>query len=393
MAETNNNLAIHTIMKIIWENAPISRAEISRMSGFSRSTITLNVDRLLKIGLLSEKPKKGSKRNSLAINSQHGVVVGVEMGAHSCEIGICDLTAKLLENRTFHISYATGPEYIQGQLIEELNHLLAKRRPILGIGIGLPSPVDFEKGCAIHPAFMPGWHLFPIKGNLEKHFGCPVFVDNEVNTMALGESFLSKDFRTKSILFVKAGTAIGAGLIIDGDIYRGNSGLSGNIGHIQIEGNTELCRCGKRGCLESIAGGEAIAKHAEALAREGRSTILADILAKKGTLTAKDVRDVAATGDETSLSIIREAAQALGTILGKLVVFFDPKAVIIGGGLTGFGPQYIGYIRSSIMTQCTPWVKSDFIVKKSELGESIGTIGSAMLCIRQLMAENYLVKE
>lgn len=109
-------------------------------------------------------------------------------------------------------------------------------------------------------------------------------------------------------------------------------------------------------------------------------------------LDAADLQQAAAKGDAESLRIIQEAGQALGRVLGKLIIFFDPKTVIIGGGLTGFGPQYISYIRESIMQQCTPWIRSDFSVHETEYGNNIGIIGSAMLCIRQLLDFGYLVQ-
>ncbi len=392
---TNNDLAIHTIVELIWKKGPISRAELSRESGFSRSTITLNVDRLLSLGILKEEPRIQNggigKRKSLTIARDQGVVIGVEMGASSCDIGICDITAEILEIRSFPVDFSVGPELILEKMMHMIDELMLTRDRILGIGVGLPSPVDFDGGYAVYPAFMPGWHLFPIKELLQKRYDCPVFVDNEANTMGLGESCLSEEFRDKNILFVKAGTAIGAGIIIHGDIYRGNSGLGGNIGHIQIEGSTEQCRCGKLGCLEAVAGGEAIARKAIEAAMNNKKTLLTEMYRKNKSLTAVDVKQAAAEGDQEALRIIKDAAQTLGNTIGKLVIFFDPKAVIIGGGLTGFGPQYIAYIRESIIHQCTPWVKSDFVVKESHYGSSIGIIGSAMLCIKELIVHGYLM--
>jgi len=396
---TSNDLAIHTIVDLIWKNGPITRAELSRFSGFSRSTITLNVDNLLEIGVVNEETKdphnEKSKRKCLGINKNYGVVIGIEMGASRCEIGLCSLTGDIEETSSFHLNYSLGPHSILEQLILTIDALLGPphKHPkrILGIGIGLPSPVDFSEGYAVHPAYMQGWHEFPIKNILQDHYLCPVFVDNEVNTMALGQSCLSEEFRGANILFVKVGSAIGAGIIIQGEIYRGNSGLSGNIGHIQIDGHTEQCKCGKLGCLEAIAGGDALANQAEQAAKHWKSNLLQTTYNRKGFLDAEDLQQAAAKGDEESLRIIKEAGQVLGKILGKLIIFFDPKAIIIGGGLTGFGPQYISYIRESIMQQCTPWIRSDFSVRQTEYGSNIGIIGSAMLCIKQLFDLGYLV--
>ncbi len=397
---TSNDLAIHTIVGLIWKNGPISRAELSRLSGFSRSTITLNVDRLLKIGIVIETTKlphnRESKRKCLEIAKDYGVIVGIEMGANNCAIGLCTLSGEIEETTSFRINYDLEPHAILKQLIMTITTLIGQsHRPtkrVLGIGIGLPSPVDFNEGFAVHPAFMPGWHHFPIKSILQNHYHCPVFVDNEVNTMALGQSYLSEECRDANIIFVKAGSAIGAGIIINGEIYRGNSGLSGNIGHIQIDGRTEQCKCGKLGCLEAIVGGVALGKKAEQAAKHWKSNLLQTTYTKKGSLDAADIQQAAAKGDAEALRLIQEAGQVLGSLLGKLIIFFDPKAVVIGGGLTGFGPQYISYIRESIIQQCTPWIRSDFSVYETEYGSDIGIIGSAMLCIKQLLDLGYLVQ-
>ncbi|MFA6682119.1 MAG: ROK family protein, partial [Sphaerochaeta sp.] len=130
---------------------------------------------------------------------------------------------------------------------------------------------------------------------------------------------------------------------------------------------------------------------AEQAAKHWKSNLLQTTYNRKGSLDAEDLQQAAAKGDEESLRIIKEAGQVLGKILGKLIIFFDPKAIIIGGGLTGFGPQYISYIRESIMQQCTPWIRSDFSVRQTEYGSNIGIIGSAMLCIKQLFDLGYLV--
>ncbi|MDA3833245.1 MAG: ROK family transcriptional regulator [Spirochaetales bacterium] len=398
LEETGTDLAIHTLIELIWKNGPLSRAELSRLSGFSRSTITLNVDKLLQKKVICEEPRilhgELGKRTSLSIAKDQGLIIGIEMGANSCEIGVCSILGELGESTSFCINYAIGPNVILEQLTQAIDSLVENnkqaKKQILGIGIGLPSPVDFSEGYAVHPAFMPGWHLFPIGKILQEHYRCPVFVDNEVNTMGLGESYLSNEYRDKNILFVKAGTAIGAGIIIHGNIYRGNSGLGGNIGHIQIEGHTQQCKCGKLGCLEAAAGGEALGNQAVSAAENGKSPVLMEIYNKKGFINAADIQQAAAKGDTESLRIIKHAGLTLGKVLGNLVIFFDPKAVVIGGGLTGFGPQYIAYIRESIMHQGTPWIRSDFTVRESHYGSRIGIIGSAMLCIKQLIDFGYL---
>lgn len=400
--ENSANLAIHTIIRLVWNEKTLTRAELSRLSGFSRSTITANVDKLLHDGILVEKPLEGpyplnSKRKSLAINRNRGIFVGIEIDADSCAVGLCDIMGTLLQEQCFAIDYLDGPDAI----VQEITHTIKKlqdmlvdhEQTILGIGVGLPSPVDFAGGYAVHPAFMPGWHRYPVGRKLAKTYSCPVFVDNEVNTMAFGEAFLSDQYRGTDILFIKLGTGIGSGLIVQGSIYRGNSGMSGNIGHMRVDGSTEQCKCGKAGCLEAIAGGGALLKRAEKFALTNQSSFLKKAMEEKGYLELTDLKEAIRHHDREVLQMIEESAITIGAMVGSLVVFFDPKAVVLGGNLCDFGPQYIDSIRKTIIREATPWIKSDFDVNVTKFGDSIGVIGSAMLCISSLMHNGALINE
>ena len=396
--DCHTNLAIHTIVQLIWKQGAITRADLSRISGFSRSTITLNVDRLLTLGIIVEEQPTGpdwenKKRKSLMISKNQGVFVGIELDAHRCEVGLCTIMGELMDSDSFFVDFSLGPEAILSDIKSTIDCLQSKyhQMAILGIGIGLPSPVDFEEGYAVHPAFMPGWHHYPIKTKLSTHYGCPVFVDNEVNTMGLGEAHLSEHYRGQNLLFVKIGMGIGAGLIVMGDIYRGNSGLSGNIGHIRIDCRTEQCKCGKTGCLEAIAGGSALLQKAEKLAEENQSPLLSQIFSDTGAICIDDLKNAAEKGDRATLTLLKDTASVIGALVGRFVQFFDPKAVVLGGELVSFGPQYIDYIRRGIIKEASPWVKSDFEVEVSQFGDQIGMIGSAMLSINALINGGLLI--
>ncbi len=337
--ESNSNLAIHTIIQLVWEQQTVSRAELSRLSGLSRSTITLNVDTLLRQGILIEKPSNGTSKNArtqVSINKKLGIFVGIELDADCCEVGICNIMGSLLSLDCFSIEYTMGPEQIYDQLVISIRNLRStqpeNQNTILGIGVGLPTPVDFQKGYAVHPAFMPGWHHYPIGDKLSQVFDCPVFVDNEVNTMAFGEAYLNQKYRGTNLLFLKLGVGIGAGLIVEGRIYRGNSGMSGNIGHICVDNHQEPCQCGKSGCLEAIAGGSALLKKAKELATTGASPYLQKKLAENHALNLQDLVAAIKHKDTEIIKLINESAITVGTMVGRLVMFFDPKVLVVGGG-------------------------------------------------------------
>ena len=381
ITDSSTNLAIHTIIQLVWNEKTITRAELSRLSGFSRSTITANVDKLLDDGILLEKPVEGQdKRKSLVINQNRGLFIGIELDADCCAVGACDIMGNLLQEQCITIDYIDGPDAILKQIcqtIKTLQESLKERETaILGIGVGLPSPVDFAGGYAVHPAFMPGWHHYPVGPKLEKLYACPVFVDNEVNTMAFGEAFLSEQYRGKDILFIKLGAGIGAGMIVQGSIYRGNSGMSGKVG-----------------CLEAIAGGSALLKRAELLAHTKQNPFLQKVVEEKGYLQLSDLKEAIRRRDSQIIQMVDESAHTIGSMVGSLVVFYDPKAVVLGGNLCEFGLQYVDSIRRAIITEATPWIKSDFDVNVTKFGDSIGVIGSAMLCISTLIRNGAFVNE
>jgi glucokinase-like ROK family protein len=394
-------LAIHTILDLIRIEGPITRSYICEQSGYSRSTVSLNCDKLLDSGLIVEEGimsgnGKG-KRTKLKINGDAGLIIGIELGATSCEIGLCDLSAKILDFNSSPVDISLGPDPILAQIYHRIGEMLSppgiSKMKLLGICMGLPSAVDYQRGTAIYPAFMPGWHQYPIREILQTRYRCPVFIDNEVNTMALGEYSLGMERKYKNLLFVKAGTGIGAGIIVNGGIYRGQTGFAGNIGHLQMEGHPDICQCGKKGCLEAIASGTAIANRAKQLIAGGRSELLREACEKTGEITAKEVKYAADHGDAACSQIIREAGTILGELIGKIVVFFDPSIVIIGGGLTGFGPSYLSFIRDGVLSQSIPWINPEFEVKESTFGDKSGVIGSVMLCIKELVSGGAILKE
>jgi len=212
-------------------------------------------------------------------------------------------------------------------------------------------------------------------------------VDNDVNIMALGELHAGTARSVRDLLFVKVGTGIGCGIVVGGEVYRGVTGCAGDIGHIQVDeaGTTSspICSCGNSGCLEAWFGGAALARDAEAAARSGRSTWLADRLAtlaaEGGTLTAKDVGAAAESGDPIAVGLIRDGGHRLGQVLASLVSFFNPGLVVIGGGVAGLGHQLLAEVRSVVYRRSLPLATGNLPIVLSELGATAGVIGAARL--------------
>jgi predicted NBD/HSP70 family sugar kinase len=293
----------------------------------------------------------------------------------------------MIELLRIPVELIRGPEPVMYFICLHIDEILMKHKqnkPLLGIGMGLPSPIQYEEGVAFHPAFMPGWHLFPIKDYLKGKYNCHVFIDNEVNTMALGEFAELKDRNIKNLLCVKVGTGIGAGIIIDGSIYRGEKGGGGNIGHIQIDHDSTPCSCGKTGCIEAIASVPAIEKKTEALSAKVPDSLLADLLKKNEEKTINNIRKAADQGDKTALQIIHDAGLTLGSLIGKLIIFLDPGMLIIAGRITVLGPIYLDCIRKAAIREAAPWVDAGFSIEFSKSKIDSSATGAALLCIQEL---------
>ena len=248
-----------------------------------------------------------------------------------------------------------------------------------GVGIGVPGPVDFQAGVPVSPPIMPGWDGYPVRDALSRELGCPVLLDNDVNVMALGEQHTGVARSASAFLFVKIGTGIGCGIVVDRHLYRGADGCAGDIGHVRIDANGPLCACGNRGCLEAFFGGAALARDATAAAASGRSPVLAGLLEEFGELSAEHVGVAMGRGDAVALQLSRDGGRLVGTVLANLVSFFNPGLIVIGGGVTGVGHALLAEIRSVIYRQSLPLATGNLPVVMSELGGDAGVVGAARL--------------
>jgi glucokinase-like ROK family protein len=284
-----------------------------------------------------------------------------------------------------------GPEVVLGQLtqltLDRLANLAISPERVISFGIGVPGPVDFEAGMLIAPPIMPGWDGYPIRATLWRTFpNAAVIVDNDVNVMALGELRNGAGTRHDNFIFVKVGTGIGSGIVCNGAIYRGADGCAGDIGHICADRNGPVCVCGNIGCLEAIAAGPPIAAKAALSAAEGRSPILVRLMdANGGVLTAVEVGRAAAEGDPVSNAIIQDSGRMIGEVLAGLVNFFNPSLILIGGGVSGIGHQFLAAIRRGVLHRSLPLSTRHLRIDVSTMGASAGVIGALALATEYVL--------
>jgi glucokinase-like ROK family protein len=386
-----------SIFKIIRDQGPLFPADIVRRTGLAKSTVSVYVERLASAGLIREETRPGGKRRMLKVAESAGWVMGVDLGQSHLSVGLCDLEGCLLDSISAEVDLLREtPETILGLVIDAARTLEARNdlasAALSGIGFGLPGPVDYAHGVPVTPPVMPGWDRFPLASALHREFTCPVFIDNDVNVMALAERDKGAAAQDRDFLLIKAGTGIGAGLVVDGQIYRGAKGAAGDIGHIAAGPDSVLCHCGNRGCLEAVAGGRALAAQAMEAARSGASGYLAARLGEGLAITPDLVGRGAAVGDEECLRMVIAAGKTLGDTVAKLVNFFNPSLIVVGGGLANLGERYLASIRESIYRRSTPLATADLIVKRSALGPTAGMVGAAILVLDEIFSHAHFAQ-
>jgi glucokinase-like ROK family protein len=235
---------------------------------------------------------------------------------------------------------------------------------------------------------MPGWDSYPIIQTVQQWFpAANVVVDNDVNVMALGEVNKGAGKGIDNLIFVKIGTGIGAGIICEGEIYRGTSGCAGDIGHIGVDKDGPLCHCGNKGCLETIASGPAIAERSLAAALAGQSPILLMHYERNGgVLRTEDVGEAAREGDALAIEMIRESGQYIGDVLAGLVNFYNPQMIVIGGGVSNLGNMLLSSIRQTVLHRSLPLATRDLRIVFSEIGADAGVIGAVSLAMDYLFS-------
>jgi glucokinase-like ROK family protein len=379
-----DNVEQARLLRLLRDGGPRSRAELGDAAQLSRSRLTIELERLVRLELVETgglAASRGGRRSSIVRIARHTRFLGLDIGATSINAAVTDGELRVLHHVAEPIDIRQGPEVVIGVALELVGKLRARDAApgFVGAAVGVPGPVSFREGVPVSPPIMPGWDHFPVRETFGAELGCPTLVDNDVNIMALGEKHAGIAKSIGDFLFVKIGTGIGCGIMVGGEVYRGVSGSAGDIGHIRVDDNGPVCMCGNTGCLEAFFGGAALARDALAAARSERSEELARLLARAGTLTAADVAAAAANGDPVAVGMIRDGGRRVGQVLAGLVSFFNPGLIVIGGGVAGIGHALLAEIRSVVYSRSLPLATGNMPIVRSELGSEAGVIGAARL--------------
>ncbi len=367
------------LLRLIRDGQASTRAELVALTGLARSTVAQRMEALLSQRLVvpagGSVSTGGRPPQMFAFNREAGVVLAADLGATHSRLAVTDLGGDVLAEGAEDVAIAEGPEAVLGWLETKLDALLDEvgrsHDDVRGVGVGVPGPVEFATGTPVAPPIMPGWDGYRVADRLADHFGAPTLVDNDVNIMALGEHW--KAWRAYDhLLYVKVGTGIGCGIITDGRIHRGAQGAAGDIGHIHVPGNEEICRCGNRGCLEAVAGGGAMATRLRA---EG-------IAADNSRDVVRHVRD----GRPEAMQLVRQAGRELGEVLAASVNFFNPGVIVIGGDIAHADEHLLAGVREVVYQRAVPLGTRSLRIVRSALDDRAGVIGAAVMVIEHVLA-------
>ncbi|WAL99637.1 ROK family transcriptional regulator [Streptomyces sp. Je 1-369] len=367
------------VLALLRAGAAETRADIARLTGLARSTVSQRVDALIAHGFLAEESDGGSTGGRpprrLRLRTREHAVAGVDLGASHCRVALMDIGGETLALREDPLSIADGPQAVLGHVERTLRTLLKESGRDAGglksIGVGVPGPVEFSTGRPVDPPIMPGWHQFPIPEFFADRFGPRALVDNDVNVMALAEQ--RRAFPdTRYLLYIKVGTGIGCGIVADGRLHRGAQGSAGDIGHIRVGDVEDPCRCGNTGCLEAVAGGAALARRLSALGLDAAS--------------GSDVVRLVKSGNRDAVRMVREAGRAVGEVLAGLVNFFNPDTVVVGGALAAVHDQLLAGVREAVYRRSHPLATHVLRIEPSRTGENAAAIGAGILAVEHALS-------
>ncbi len=371
------------IMQVIRRAAgPVTKLDIAQQTGLSRGAVTQRIDALLAAGLITgdehASPETGGRpAEQFLVNPDYGVILIADMGATGMRTALVDTAGRILSERLEAIDIARGPDKILAVIRSRFKAMLASRHlpadTVVGIGLSVPGPVDARSSRIISPPIMTGWHEYDIPGFFRVDYSCSIVVEKDANAMVYGVFCYSAN-APRSLVFVKIGTGIGTGLMMNGTLYRGADGAAGDIGHTRLNVAADeppLCRCGNLGCVEAYAGGWAMLRDLQAAGVAARTIDDLVVLVRDGNQRARDV--------------FQQATGIIGTAVAALVNTVNPRLVVVGGQLASLGDLILAALREKVYSLSLPLATRNLTISTCEF-HNPGVLGLAALVADRVFA-------
>ncbi|CDQ39661.1 MULTISPECIES: ROK family glucokinase [Virgibacillus] len=315
------------------------------------------------------------------------LIIGVDIGGTSAKLGLINDQGDIIEKWEIPTNTENGGIHIVDDVWEAINNKLEAKefttKQVLGIGVGAPGFIEGDTGF-VYEAVNIGWKNYDFGNQLRKRSKLPVYVENDANVAVLGENWRGAGNQAANLVAITLGTGVGGGIIANGEIVNGEAGMGGEIGHMTIDPNGYPCNCGRNGCLETIVSATGIVRQAMKQIDMEKTSLLTNVLAEKGSITSKDVFQLAADGDKTAMRIVTHTADVLGMTISNIGTMVNPSKVLIGGGVSKAGDLLLSEIRKAFNTYALVRVSQYCELKIAELGNDAGIIGAAFLVKQKL---------
>lgn len=386
------------VLNCIRVDGPLARVTIARRTGLSRTTVSSLVDALLKEGLVREgstvsaAPSGGRRATLVHFNESAGRILGVDLGRSHLTLLATDLAANVIARHSGPFDSSLGPDACLPQLVRELCAFVVSSNigwdSVVGLGLGIPGPLDAEQRMLVAPPRMPGWGGVDLLRYLRRELKVPVYLGNDANMGARGESRFGAGRGLSDFAYVKVGTGIGCGLVIAGDVYRGSRGSAGELGHVTIDEDGPLCDCGNRGCLETMAAAPQIvadARHGfslrRALGADAPAFTGSRVLMGQQDVDVADVVLAAQHGDAACRAAVERAGELIGVALASLINLFSPSVILLDGSVARAGELVLDPIRRALAARSLPAASAGVRIVTGALGDNAIALGAVAAVI------------
>ncbi len=354
-----------------------SRSDLARMTGLSRTTVATLVSDLQGRGLIVEqadaRPQpsgRGRPPVFLRLDAAAGAALGLDFGHRYVRVAVADLSSTVLAERFVELDVDGAPQAALDAAAEQAASVLAEagveRSRVIGAGMALSAPIDSEKGV-VGSTVLPSWAGIQAGEELSRRLEIPVELDNDANLGALAEVSFGAGRGLADVVYVMMSAGIGAGLVLGGSLYHGASGIAGELGHVQVRPEGAVCRCGSRGCLETVA---------------STGALVSLLSATHGSdLTLSELLDLVSDGDLAAKRVVNDAGRAVGRAVADLCNFLNPAAVIVGGELSLAGDALLDGVREEIDRYALPGAAEAVEVKAGVLGDRAQMLGALAVVI------------
>lgn len=363
-----------SILSAVKRFGGLTQVELTEETGLSAATVSTIVRHLTEDGLVDVRPtsRSGRRAQLVTVARRVGLAAGIVVGQRQVRIALGDFGNEIVAEQSLPLPFEhridTTLDRAALLVVDMLERVGAPVSELLGIAVGIPAPVDGDSGMISVRGVMRDWDNEHISHVMTKRLAKPVYVDKDANLGALAEATQGAARGVLDALYVRASHVINAGIVISGRVYRGYAGTAGEIGHIQVDPAGAICRCGSRGCLDTVVGAEAL---------------VAPLAATHGSLTLRDVLAKAEGGDPGCMRVLADAGEAIGAVLAGTCQALNPQRVVVGGELAEVGEILLDPMRRELRRSMLPNVIAPVEIVPAELGERAEVLGALALVLER----------